>query len=125
MTGCSKRRKTKYPYCNDDPRCYWKNNTCKNKKLKQELSTNNVKKLSKLDIILKKLSTIENQLIVMNKKNISKKMSNYKYKPRPRARPIPKTKKIHFLLNNKNNSTKNSKLNNKTKKNALNVLKHI
>uniref|UniRef100_A0AB39JDA5 Uncharacterized protein n=1 Tax=Florenciella sp. virus SA2 TaxID=3240092 RepID=A0AB39JDA5_9VIRU len=123
MTGCSKRRKTKYPYCNDDPRCYWKNNTCKNKKLKEELSTNNVKKLSKLDIILKKLSTIENQLIIMNKKNISKKVSNYKYELKPR--PKPKTKKIHFLLN-KNNSVKNSKLNNnKTKKNALNVLKQI
>ena len=123
MTNCSRRRKTKYPYCSDDPRCYWKNNKCKKKKIKQELSSNNIKKLSKLDIILKKISVIENQLITMNKKNVSRKISNYKYKPRTKSRTKPKTKKINLLLN-KNNSIKHSN-SNKTKKNALNVLKNI
>ena len=67
MINCSKRRKTKHPYCSDDPRCYWKGKTCKRKKTKETVSKDNIKKLSKLDIILKKVSIIENYLIEMNK----------------------------------------------------------
>ena len=31
MVACSSRRKTKHPFCGDDPKCYWNNRSCKNK----------------------------------------------------------------------------------------------
>ena len=77
MGGCSKRRKTKHPYCEDDPRCYWNkySQTCKKKKMKKDLSMKNNVKLSKLDIILKKLNTIEEVLLYLRKKKSKNKNS--------------------------------------------------
>ena len=31
MVSCSKRRKTKSPFCKDDPNCVWNNHSCKKK----------------------------------------------------------------------------------------------
>ena len=116
MINCSKRRKTKHPYCSDDPRCYWKGKTCKRKKTKETVSKDNIKKLSKLDIILKKVSIIENYLIEMNK---SKKKVSYNRTFKNN------NKKIYYNRNSKNNNNKKLSYNRSSKNNALKILKEI
>ena len=57
---CSRRRKTKEPFCEEDPNCYW-DKSCKNKTRRvQAPNTTN-----KLELILNKLENIESTLTQM------------------------------------------------------------
>ena len=69
MTNCSKRRKTKHPFCKDEPKCYW-GKKCKNRTLKRR-SLQDSKRLSKLDTIINRLSLIEKKVRIIEK-NTSK-----------------------------------------------------
>lgn len=66
MRTCSKRRKTKHPFCKDDPNCYW-DKYCKSRR-RRRISNKESKKLTKLDIISKKISKIEGTLKIIEKK---------------------------------------------------------
>ena len=74
MVSCSKRRKTKHPFCKDDPNCVWNNHSCKKKP-----NTNNGKRdhsqeksNAKLNMIIHKLNHIESMLHKMTLKNKKK-----------------------------------------------------
>ena len=93
MTSCSRRRKTKHPFCKDDPKCYW-NKTCKSRSFKEH-SFQNSEKLSKLDTIIKKLDTIENKIKLIEKntsKTVKKTSSSFKSKHNKKHGSRPKTK---------------------------------
>lgn len=92
MTSCSRRRKTKHPFCKDDPKCYW-NKTCKSRSFKEH-SFQNSEKLSKLDTIIKKLDTIENKIMLIEKntsKTVKKTSSSSKHKRKHGSKPKTKT----------------------------------
>lgn len=92
MTSCSRRRKTKHPFCKDDPKCYW-NKTCKTRSFKEH-SFQNSEKLSKLDTIIKKLDTIENKIKLIEKntsKTVKKTSSSSKHKRKYVSKPKTKT----------------------------------
>ena len=78
MVACSSRRKTKHPFCKDDPRCYWNNRSCKKRPAlnnNTRRNTNGVRQRfyrdpnSKLNVILHKLNNIEAKLNKMTRKN--------------------------------------------------------
>ena len=90
MVSCSKRRKTKSPFCKDDPNCVWNNRSCKkkpstNNHTRVRNKTNNgqrehsqEKSNAKLNMIIHKLNHIESMLHKMtlkNKKTKTKKRS--------------------------------------------------
>ena len=93
MTSCSRRRKTKHPFCKDDPKCYW-NKSCKTRN-SREHSFQNSEKLSKLDTIIKKLDTIENKIRLIEKntsKTVKKTSSSSKHKRKYVSKPNTKSK---------------------------------
>lgn len=73
MSGCSRRRKTKAPYCKDNPNCYW-DKTCKRKTRRSERSPRDLAKLSKLDTILSKVVRIEREMKMMRKNMTMKRV---------------------------------------------------
>ena len=111
---CSQRRKTKQPYCNDDPDCYW-DKYCKRKTQKNATNDAVIKNKQTLELILEKLSNIENKLESMNKK------------------PNMNSPMLSFISRNNNsnasnklyNNNANSPLNNKTRKNKTASLRGI
>ena len=74
--SCTRRRKTKQPYCHDDPNCKWDSVTsrCKNKTIRQNENAQDPNKINrKLNSILDKLNKIEQTMSLLQKtqKNIS------------------------------------------------------
>lgn len=117
MTSCSRRRKTKHPFCKHDPKCYW-NKTCKSRSFKEH-SFQNSEKLSKLDTIIKKLDTIENKIKLIEKntsKTVKKTSSSFKSKHgsrhKTKSKSILKTRNSNspfssgIILNAPNNNKK-------------------
>ena len=64
--SCSKRRLTKQPYCEEDPKCYW-DKRCKTRKNKPNGNSLAMSNTKKLDVILERLGNIERALETMNK----------------------------------------------------------
>lgn len=87
MVACSSRRKTKHPFCSDDPKCYWNNKSCKKRPGVNNNTRRNTNAIrnrfhqdpnSKLNMILHKLNSLEAKLDKMTRKN-----TNNSPKPKP------------------------------------------
>lgn len=78
MVSCSRRRKTKSPFCTEDPKCYWNNKSCKKRpgmNNNTRRHTNNYRPRpqfdsnTKLNLIIQKLNAIESAIRKMTRKN--------------------------------------------------------
>ena len=115
MTNCTKRRKTKHPFCKDEPKCYW-GKKCKNRTLKRR-SLQDSKRLSKLDTIINRLSLIEKKVRI-----IEKNTSKFLKKKHPRLSLTTK-KSLKVKKSNPNNYMNN--VNDKIGSNNTTVSKKI
>lgn len=77
MVSCTKRRKTKHPFCRDDPKCYW-NKSCKKRpgvNNHNRRNTNIIRNRphydpnAKLNLIIQKLNNIETAIHKLTRKN--------------------------------------------------------
>ena len=105
MTNCSKRRKTKHPFCKNEPKCYW-NKRCKNRTFKKH-SLKDSEKLSKLDTIIYKLSLIDKKLKILDK-NTSKRVNTSKHIKKKQPFPsLTNSNRVKVDKSNTNNYMNN------------------
>lgn len=106
---CSRRRKTKAPYCEEDPNCYW-DKSCKNKTRRNQNAPRNISN-NKLDLILSKLENIESALSRLQTNESNQDMNL-------NLSTIPMVNNNNANTNNSNNANNaNNNANNNTRKN--------
>ena len=85
MVSCSRRRKTKNPFCKDDPKCYWNNKSCKKRPgVNNDTRRNSINlrnrshydSNAKLNRIIQKLNSVETAIHKMTKKREGKSRIN-------------------------------------------------
>lgn len=116
MTTCSKRRKTKQPYCKDDSNCYWDKRSCKRKnstrKVNRQHSPNNnfnllFKKLSSVEKRLEeKISSVEKLLREMNKESSESSIANNETADASKLRKLVRNEELSTQSSNLNSSAK-------------------
>ena len=119
MIPCSRRRKTIYPFCSDDPKCFWNKKNCR-KRPEVNTTQKNVNRQfqsypqynSKLNMIIQKLNMIENKLNRMT----LKKYPTQKVKSPKSVKSVKSVKSTNSSKSSKSSkSTKTAKASNVNK----------
>ena len=131
MIPCSRRRKTKQPFCKDNPKCYWDNKSCKKKPGMNNHTRKNKHNYhhrlhydsnAKLNIIMHKLDNIERAIHnFTRKKSQAPNVMKYKHKRRNNTsvKTASPTNVASLLSQSNNNSVKTAS------PNAVNKLKKL